>query len=132
MTPIQAAIVLEALRLIESEEGSERRRRLATNVAHLRKRLVEAGFEVLGEPSAIIPTMLGSPALSRLATRFAIEAGGIVNLVEYPAVSKNQSRWRLQVMADHTPDHIEQFVEIARVAYRQSKLALSASRQDQF
>jgi glycine C-acetyltransferase len=56
-------------------------------------------------------------------TRYAIENGGIVNLVEYPGVAKNQCRWRLQVMADHSADQISRFTKIA-VAARTSAAAL--------
>lgn len=113
ITPIAASIVRECLRIVQSPEGAERRERLLKNSIRLRKGMQAAGFEVLGEPSAIVPVILGSSGLSRLATKHCLRLGGIVNLVEYPAVSKNTCRWRLQVMADHTAEQIDRFVEIA-------------------
>lgn len=113
MTPIQATIVSTALDIIESEEGTERRERLKANVLRLRDGLRETDFRVLGQPSAIVPVVLGDTCLSRLMTRYAIADGGIVNLVEHPAVARNMCRWRLQVMADHAPKHIDRFLEIA-------------------
>lgn len=116
MSPVQAATVAAALNVVESAEGAERRGRLINNVHLLRGKLSDAGFEVLGRPSAIVPVVLGNAALSRLMTRYAIQAGAIVNLVEYPAVAKNANRWRLQVMADHTTDQIDQSVQVAILA----------------
>lgn len=68
---------------------------------------------MLGQPSAIVPVILGNGALSRLMTKHALRLGAIVNLVEYPAVSKNTCRWRLQVMAGHTTGQMDEFVRIA-------------------
>ncbi|MDH7975923.1 aminotransferase class I/II-fold pyridoxal phosphate-dependent enzyme [Sphingomonas sp. AR_OL41] len=113
MSPISAAIIHEALRVIRSADGAARRARLMRNVLHLRDRLSEAGFALLGQASAIVPVTLGSVAMSRLMTRRAIELGAVMNLVEHPAVARNQSRWRLQVMADHELAHIETLVKIA-------------------
>lgn len=113
ITPIAASIVRECLKIVKSTEGAERRDRLLKNSIHLRQGMQTAGFEVLGQPSAIVPVILGSSGLSRLATKHCLRLGGIVNLVEYPAVSKNTCRWRLQVMADHTFEQLDKFVEIA-------------------
>lgn len=116
LSPVQCAIVLKALDIIESDEGAERRELLWNNVCYMRTVLSDAGFSLLGQPSAIIPTILGDNAFSRLMTRYTLEEGGIMNLVEYPAVSKNTCRWRLQVMALHKRYQIDRFVEIACTA----------------
>jgi glycine C-acetyltransferase len=56
----------------------------------------------------------------------ALEHGGIVNLVEYPAVSRNSCRWRLQVMAKHELRHIDRLVEVAVKARELAKAHLLA------
>ena len=113
ITPMAAAVVRACIRIITGSEGEERRERLMRNILHLRGALEDAEFEVLGNPSAIVPVVLGDSALSRLITKHCLRLGGIVNLVEYPAVSRNTSRWRLQVMADHTKEQIDAFVDAA-------------------
>jgi glycine C-acetyltransferase len=113
MSPIQAATILGSINIVDSEEGAERRRKLMDNSLRLRAGLEEAGFEVLGKPSAVVPMLIGDILLARLMTRYAVELGGIVNLVEHPAVARNACRWRLQVMADHTEAQIDAMVEIA-------------------
>ncbi len=80
-------------------------------------------------PSAIVPALLGDTALSRLLTRYTQEAGAVVNLVEYPAVSRNNSRWRLQTMARHEPHHIDRLVEIAIQARTTAKAHIAALAQ---
>ncbi len=113
ISPVQCAIVLRCLDIIESDEGAELRGRLMENALLLRDGLTAHGFSVMGQPSAIVPVVTGSAALSRLMTRHALENGAIVNLVEYPAVSRNSCRWRLQVMAGHQLDEIDTMIDLA-------------------
>jgi glycine C-acetyltransferase len=113
MTPIQAAVIDAALSIVDSPEGDERRARLVANARLLRDKLAVEGFAVMGQPSAIVPVVLGNASISRFMTKYAAEEGGIVNLVEFPAVARNACRWRMQVMADHTESHIRSMVEIA-------------------
>lgn len=112
ISPIQASIVIKALEIIESQEGAVLRESMLRNSALLRESLANAGFEVMGDPSAIVPVVLGNSSRSRFITRFTLERGGLVNLVEFPAVAKNASRFRLQVMAGHTREQIHRFVKI--------------------
>ena len=116
MSPGQAATVLACLDIIQSAEGAARRAKLLDNVRHMRRRLTERGFELLGGESAIIPVVLGGNARSRKMTGFMLDNGALVNLVEYPAVSRNGCRWRVQVMHDHTFEQIDRFVEVASMA----------------
>ncbi len=116
LSPMQAAVVDAALDVVRSAEGAKRRKKLMENACRLRDSLASRSFDVMGQPSAIVPVGVGSTRNARLMTRAALSLGGLVNLVEHPAVSRNQSRWRLQVMADHAPEHIDRMVEIALVA----------------
>jgi glycine C-acetyltransferase len=134
MSPIQAATILAALDIVEGEEGRLRREKLTRNSLRLRVGLEEAGFEVLGKPSAVVPMLIGDILLARLMTRYAMEFGGIVNLVEHPAVARNACRWRLQVMADHTDAQIDAMVEIAAKAREMAEMHiewLSANDNDE-
>jgi glycine C-acetyltransferase len=113
MTPLQASVVLAALDVVRGAEGDQRREKMIVNVQALRGALEAEKFKVLGNPSAIVPVIVGDSAVARQMTNAMLTGGAIVNLVEAPAVAKNQSRWRLQVMADHDDDTIEAFVRIA-------------------
>lgn len=110
LSPVNAKIINTCLEIVSAKEGREKRSRLLDNSQLLREVLMSHGFEVLGQPSAIVPVVLGDVAISRKITCEASRQGVIVNLVEYPAVSKNGCRWRLQVMAEHTESQIRTFV----------------------
>ncbi len=116
ISPIQACVVLEALNIVRSEEGQRRRVQMLDNAIRLRHELGASGFEVMGEASPIIPVVIGDSGRSRTITMFCLERGALVNLVEYPAVSKNAARFRLQAMSDHTEEHILRFVGILKQA----------------
>lgn len=110
ISPVQTAVVLKALDIIDSSEGAQRRALLLRNAIHLRERLVAAGWKVLGRPSAVVPLVVGGIGRSRFLTRFMLEHGMVVNLIEHPAVSMNGSRLRLQIMADHSIEQLDAFV----------------------
>lgn len=113
LSPVQASTVLACLDIIQSDEGKVRRDRLTDNANYARNQLSALGFELLGEPSAIVPVILGNNETSRLMTTRALRSGAIVNLVEYPAVAKNACRWRIQLMSEHTRADIDELVAIA-------------------
>ena len=57
-------------------------------VGQLRNALIAEGLQVMGNPSAIVPVVVGDEALARMASRRLPELGVVANLVEYPAVAK--------------------------------------------
>lgn len=119
LSPVQAAVVQAALDIVRSREGALRRRRLMHNVLRLREGLIQRAFRVLGQPSAIVPVRLGNTAEARLITRSALAGGALVSLAEHPVVGRQHSRWRLQVMADHTDAHVDKLIAIAVAAREQ-------------
>jgi glycine C-acetyltransferase len=124
LSPVQSAVVLKAFEIVNSPEGLNLRAELMSNVRYLRDTLQGAGFEVIGEPSAIVPTMMRSESLARLVARRLPSLGVLANMVEFPAVAKNSSRFRLQVMAKHSKKNIEQAVGRLRMGYDEARRAL--------
>ena len=121
LSPVQAATVLKAFEIVDSAEGRDLRHALLRNVLSLRAELQDADLEVYGDPSAIVCVKMGSEGLARLAGRHLPGLGLIANLVEFPAVPKGQARFRLQVMAKHTPQNITAAVQRLRTAYDQAR-----------
>jgi 7-keto-8-aminopelargonate synthetase-like enzyme len=103
LSPIQSAIILECLRIVRSEEGEQRRQKMLSISRLLRDELAKEGITCIGEPSPIVPAIIGREPLARLAARRLRSHSIFANLVEFPAVGVNKARFRLQVMADHEP-----------------------------
>jgi 7-keto-8-aminopelargonate synthetase-like enzyme len=112
ISPLQAAVISEALRIVRSEEGELLRGRLLRAVCALRSEFGGYGIPCMGEPSAIVPVPIGSEKAARIAYALVFDRGIFANLVEFPAVAVGASRFRMQVMAAHMPEQVQ---EAARV-----------------
>jgi len=104
LSPAQAAAIRAALAVVRSEDGDRLRQRLMQNILALRGALRERNLIVMGEPSPIVPVLVGDEALARRAAKRLPEHGVLANQVEFPAVPEGKARFRLQVMAGHKPE----------------------------
>jgi glycine C-acetyltransferase len=129
MSPIQIATVREALRIVRSAEGDERRAALMTNVDALRGALAERGMSCLGDPSAVVPVLIGQTALARLASREVLKRGLFANLVEFPAVGVRAARFRMQVQSDHTPAQAHEAAQLLAESVAEAREQLEATRE---
>jgi len=120
LSPIQTATVLKAFEIVDSEEGRNLRAGLMRNSLYLRHALAAEGLEVLGEPSAVVSIKIDDEAFARVISHRLGLSGVIVNLVEYPAVTRGSSLFRLQVMANHTVEHIDRVLSALGLALRES------------
>jgi hypothetical protein len=129
LSPVQAATVTKAFEIVRSERGRDLRWLLMKRVSQLRKALAAAGLEVIGNPSAIVPVVVGDEALARMVSRLLPELGVVANLVEYPAVAKGNARFRFQVMPNHTPSPNTSAIE-SGCRSRRSPVAPPLERSD--
>jgi glycine C-acetyltransferase len=111
-SPLQSAIALEAVRVARSAEGDRLRAELLDVVQVLRQAFADRGLECFGVPCAIVAVPIGSDTVGRLASSLLFQRGVMTNLIEFPAVARDASRFRLQVMPSHTA---EQAREAARI-----------------
>lgn len=125
LSPIQCAVVTKAFELVNSQEGKELRQKLLHVVCSLRKNLQNEGLEVLGEPSAIVPVVVGEPAVIRTASRLLPEKHVFANMVEFPAVPLTRARFRMQVMATHSDDDVKFAAKGVAEAIREARAIVS-------
>lgn len=122
LSPIQAGVVNEALRIVRSEEGERLREKSLFNIQELRASFAACGLECYGQPSPIVPVSVGDDKLAKWTGRLLEENGLIANLVEYPAVARGRARFRFQVMATHTEEQIKGAVQIFRRSLEEARL----------
>jgi glycine C-acetyltransferase len=127
MSPIQIATVREALRIVRSPEGDQRRAALLERVGTLRAALAERGLTCLGDPSAVVPVLIGQTALARVASAGVLRRGLFANLVEFPAVGVRAARFRMQVMSDHTTEQAREAAAIMAEAVSEARATLLSS-----
>jgi 7-keto-8-aminopelargonate synthetase-like enzyme len=116
LSPVQAAVVSQALAIVRSEEGRQRRAELMARILQLRAGLEAIGIEVVGNPSAIVCAKLGDEALARMVCRRLPRLGVGANLVEFPLVAKGGACLLLQVMSGHSADNVSELVNRLRLA----------------
>ena len=125
LSPAQAAIVGKCFDIVSSREGAMLRKKLMANVMMLRELLHGCNLETYGDPSAIVCVKMGHESLARLTSRRLPANGLLANLVEYPAVPKGRARFRLQVMAGHTPR------DIMDAVHRLTTATVAATAEDE-
>ncbi len=118
LSPAQCAVVMSALDTVRSSEGDTRRGQLLQVAQALRGSLHDQGIACLGIPSPIIPVVVGAEQVAAVAAKIVAERGVLVNLVEYPAVSLGQARFRMQAMASHTIEQAQQAASTVSQAVR--------------
>src|SRR5262249_39592290 len=126
LSPSQCATVLAALKIVRSSEGETLRQSLLGIAEVLRNALATAGLRCLGKPGPLVPAFLGPEGVGRITAALCFDNGVFANLVEYPAVSVGMSRFRMQVMATHTPEQARLAAEVVGWAYQFAKQLLAA------
>ena len=91
----------EALRIARREP--ELRARLWSNVAAMREALLAEGVDIGGSTSQVIPIMVRQDHGIFPIARELERAGVYLNPILYPAVQRQQSRFRVSVSAAHDP-----------------------------
>jgi 7-keto-8-aminopelargonate synthetase-like enzyme len=128
MSPLQVATVREALRIVRSPEGDARRAKLMANVSELRGALGAQGLTCLGDPSAVVPVLIGHTPLARVASGGVLRRGLFANLVEFPAVGVRAARFRMQVQSDHTAEQAHEAARLLAEAVTEARGVLDQAR----
>jgi 7-keto-8-aminopelargonate synthetase-like enzyme len=108
LSPIQCSIVSKSIDIVRSHEGDDLRRDLMGMAKSFRSELAKVDLKYLGEPSAIIPVLIGKETIGRLASKELAQRGVFANLVEFPAVGLGAARFRCQLMATHRVSHVQE------------------------
>ena len=123
--PVPLAVAREALSIVESAEGDERRQRLSRRIAFTREAAAARNLEVYGQPSPIVSVKIGASPLARLAGRNALERGLIATYLEFPVVKQGQARFRLSLTPDHDEATLEQALDILVTALATAETELA-------
>ena len=126
LSPVQAAVILECIKIIRSDEGATLRADLMRNVELLRELLGAQDLHCMGLASPIVPVLIGSEKVSRLVGKLLFEQAVFVNQVEFPGVPVGVSRLRLQLMANHTAQQVKRASLVIGNAIQRGRTAIDA------
>lgn len=110
--PAICAAATAALEIVRREP--QRRQHLAALSEDMRGRLREAGLDIRGSVSQIIPVVIGSAGEAMRVSRALLDAGFLVPAIRPPTVAPNTSRLRISLAAGHAPDDLHRFVDTLR------------------
>ena len=105
VAPSIVAGSLKVLELIRS--AGELRQRLRDNTALFRRKMTEAGFDILPGDHPIVPVMFGDAKLAARMAQVMLEKGVYVVSFSYPVVPQGKARIRTQVSAAHSTADLE-------------------------
>lgn len=105
MPPSTAASISAAIDVIKDEP--ERREKLWRNIAYFKRRLLELGFDIGNSETASFPVIIGDDFIVKEMCKDLNDMNIYVNPIVYPAVSRNVSRLRLSLMAEHKLEHLD-------------------------
>lgn len=117
LPPANTAGVLAALDVLQSEP--DRRTRLWENTHRLQQGLRSAGFEIGPTQTPIVPVLIGPMDKTMLMWRKVFDAGIFTNPVVPPAVPPSQCRLRTSLMATHTPEQVDQAIDVLATTGRE-------------
>jgi 7-keto-8-aminopelargonate synthetase-like enzyme len=124
LVPSQVAAVTAAFDIVVSEEGDELRRRALENATVLRDALAEHGVPALGRVSSLVLPVIGPEPVARIAYRYCLEHGLILNNIEFPACRRGAARFRMQVTPLHTADQMRSAARIVRDSLEHAEAVL--------
>lgn len=127
LSPVQTAVVLQAARIVRSPEGEELRGKLMRAVHALRDELSAQGLTCMGEPSPIVPLLIGNEKLARVANRLLFDRGVLAFMVEFPVTPTGSSRFRLQVQAGHEPAEAREAARLIAGAVTDARAHLASA-----
>lgn len=112
MPPAQAVALQAALGVIQSDDGQQRREKLAQHVAQFRLGASGLAYSLTGSQSAIQPLVVGENSRTlQLADRLR-EQGCWVTAIRPPTVPAGTARLRLTLTAAHEPQDIAHLLEV--------------------
>ena len=110
MTAPDVAACIEAVNILQ--ESDELVTRLWENARILRAGMQALGFDTGHSQTPIVPLMLGEAPLAQAFSRKLFEAGVFAMAIGYPTVPLGKARIRVMNSAAHTPEDLEQALDI--------------------
>lgn len=112
ITPSEATAALEAINILDSEEGLSLLNHLAAMTKKYEDGLVALGFETIPSPHPVVPLLVRETERTTRLVKYLKDNGVLGTGLNYPVVPKGDETIRFQVCADHTPHDIDCVLDI--------------------
>jgi len=109
LTPAAAASVIAAINVVLKDNHLINK--LHENTIYIKEKLTNLGFDILGSQSQIVPILIGDEEKAIETSKKLFEKGIFAPCARWPAVEKGKARIRITIMALHTKEQIDFFIE---------------------
>ncbi len=109
MPPACAAAASMAVDIIGQDK--QRRRQVLANADYLRRGLKKSGFDTMNSTTPIVPILFKDSLKALEASKRLLEQGVFVQAIRPPTVPVNTARLRATVMATHTQEDLDLFLD---------------------
>ena len=114
ITPAEASAALEALYILEGDEGKQLLQNLHQLTAKLRQGLAKLGFESIQGDHTIVPLLIRDTKKTTALVEHLFNNNILATGLNYPVVPKGEEEIRLQVAANHTQKDIEYILDVLK------------------
>jgi glycine C-acetyltransferase len=112
ISPGTAAAALEAVKIVDSEEGKKLLQKLMENIFYFKKKSNENKFIFAYDSEhSIQPLLIGDTLKTKMLVDEMFSRGFVVTNISYPIVPKGKDEIRVQLSASHTKKDIDEFIE---------------------
>lgn len=108
LPPGVLAANLAAIELVDSAEGTRRRVQLEENRQLFSRILLDAGLDLCGSTTQIVPVMVGAPEATMQIAAELFDRGIFLSGIRPPTVPDGTCRLRATLMADHRPEDLRE------------------------
>ncbi len=123
LPPGVLAANLAAIELVNSEEGLRRRTRLEANRKLFSGMLADAGLDLCGSATQIIPILIGDPQPTMQAAAKLFSQGIYLSGIRPPTVPAGTCRLRVTLMSDHSAVELGQAAQLLIATVRPESVA---------
>ncbi|MEX2530734.1 MAG: aminotransferase class I/II-fold pyridoxal phosphate-dependent enzyme [Gemmatimonadota bacterium] len=112
ITPGEASACLQAVEVVDSEEGRRLLGRLRELTGHFEEGLGKIGIETIPGEHPVVPLMIRDTARTRRLVQHLFQNDVLVTGLAYPVVPRGDEEIRTQVNADHTFRDLDRVLEV--------------------
>ncbi len=114
ITPAEASAAIQALDILDSEQGQRLLERLRKLTKRFETGLVSLGYEIIAGDHPVVPLMIRDTQRTAELVRYLTEHGVLATGLNYPVVPKGDEEIRFQINADHTEQDIDAVLALLR------------------
>ena len=112
ITSGEAAAVLKAIDILDSEEGQQILKHLKEMTKKFEDGLKKLGFETIEGPHPVVPLMVRDTQRTKKIVNHLFENGVLATGLNYPVVPKGDEEIRFQISGEHTSKDIDYVLNV--------------------